>query len=52
MALPVSKIIFKKYDVDGSGFIDKSEFKNLCYDQGHFLNDTELDFAMKVRSVL
>jgi len=48
MALPVSKIIFKKYDVDNSGYIDRAEFKNLCYDHGHFLKDAELDLAMKM----
>lgn len=34
---PLSKIVFDKYDVDESGYIDVYEFKYLCYDLGHYL---------------
>jgi len=45
--LPISKIMFKKYDVDESGSITIDEFKNMSYDLGYFLTDTEFDLAMK-----
>ena len=50
--VPASKTVFQKYDFDRSGTISKSEFQGLCYDMGVYLNDTELDLAVKVRLVL
>jgi len=44
----VSKIIFQKYDKDGCGSIDISDFRNLCYELGHFLPDQNLEFALKM----
>jgi tRNA(Met) C34 N-acetyltransferase TmcA len=46
--VPLSKLMFKKYDKDGSGKIDAQEFKMLCYDLGHALSDHELMFALKM----
>eukprot|EP01115_Flamella_aegyptia_P002637 TRINITY_DN136756_c0_g1_i1.p1 TRINITY_DN136756_c0_g1~~TRINITY_DN136756_c0_g1_i1.p1 ORF type:complete len:164 (+),score=63.79 TRINITY_DN136756_c0_g1_i1:45-536(+) len=43
---PISRITFDKYDKDGSGSITREEFKNLCYDMGHYLSDQELTLAM------
>lgn len=42
----VSQIVFKKYDEDGNG-ISTSEFRNLCYDLGHYLSEDELNMAIK-----
>ena len=44
---PLSRIMFDKFDTDGSGAIGKEEFKNLCYDLGHFLSDQELELGMQ-----
>lgn len=47
-ALPaLSRRIFEKYDADGSGFIDRNEFKAMCYDLGHYLTDAETDIAFR-----
>jgi Ca2+-binding EF-hand superfamily protein len=43
----LAKRIFEKYDKDGSGGIDRQEFKEMCYDLGYFLNDTETDLAFR-----
>ncbi|TPX56243.1 hypothetical protein SpCBS45565_g08440 [Spizellomyces sp. 'palustris'] len=45
---PVSRIVFDKYDVDGSGTISVSEFRKLCYDMGYFLSDLELGMAIRL----
>ncbi|ORX43596.1 EF-hand [Piromyces finnis] len=44
---PLSKIMFNKYDTDGSGSITVQEFKYMAYDLGYYLSDTELEFAVK-----
>ncbi len=44
---PLSRRIFDKYDNDGSGFIDKAEFSNMCRDQGIILSEKALALAMK-----
>lgn len=49
---PLSKILFNKHDKDKSGSITRNEFKDLCYEMGHYLNDTELDHAIKVWAVI
>ncbi len=70
--MPVSKLIFKKYDKDGSGMailhfrlagfdriiilypiqitgmIDSQEFRNLCYELGHYLSDEQVVLALQV----
>jgi Ca2+-binding EF-hand superfamily protein len=44
---PLSLRMFQKYDKDGSGKIDKLEFKGLVYDLGHSITPHELDMAVK-----
>lgn len=46
--LKTSKVdpLFKKYDADNSGAIDKSELQNLCKDLGVPLDDAQLDEAI------
>jgi len=44
---PISKIMFKKYDIDESGSITIDEFKNMSYDLGYYLSDTEINLAIK-----
>jgi len=44
---PISQIMFNKYDQDHSGSISVDEFRNLAYSLGYYLNDTELDIAVK-----
>ena len=39
--------MFKKYDADSSGAIDKSELANLCKDLGVPLDDAQLDAAIE-----
>jgi len=46
MAKPMSQRVFEKYDEDKSGTIDAGEFKLLCYDMGHHLNDQEVQLAL------
>jgi len=43
----LSKIIFQKYDIDHSESISAAEFKNMSYDLGYFLSDTEAELAVK-----
>eukprot|EP00475_Leptophrys_vorax_P036502 TRINITY_DN6180_c0_g1_i1.p3 TRINITY_DN6180_c0_g1~~TRINITY_DN6180_c0_g1_i1.p3 ORF type:complete len:198 (+),score=65.19 TRINITY_DN6180_c0_g1_i1:481-1074(+) len=45
---PVSKIIFEKWAGEGATNISKQQFKDLVYDYGYFLNDEELETAIKV----
>jgi len=45
--VPLSKIVFNKYDTDHSGSITIQEFKFMAYDLGYYLSDTELDLAVK-----
>jgi len=44
--LPVSRIVFNKYDGEGLGLIDSAHFGALCYDLGHFLSQDEVAFAV------
>eukprot|EP01100_Stratorugosa_tubuloviscum_P010957 TRINITY_DN47_c0_g2_i3.p1 TRINITY_DN47_c0_g2~~TRINITY_DN47_c0_g2_i3.p1 ORF type:complete len:202 (+),score=99.45 TRINITY_DN47_c0_g2_i3:63-668(+) len=44
--IPLSKIIFNKFDTDESSTIDEKEFRNLCYSFGHVLSEEELRFAI------
>ena len=43
----LSRVMFDKYDKDGSGNIDAAEFKFLVYDLGYFMNDTELKTGLE-----
>eukprot|EP01092_Planopodium_desertum_P006281 TRINITY_DN2600_c0_g1_i1.p1 TRINITY_DN2600_c0_g1~~TRINITY_DN2600_c0_g1_i1.p1 ORF type:complete len:166 (-),score=30.63 TRINITY_DN2600_c0_g1_i1:102-599(-) len=43
----LSKRVFSKYDKDGSGHVNSSEFKSMCYDLGHSLSEAELSIALK-----
>src|SRR3990167_11529803 len=45
---PIHERVFRKYDVDGSGTISLAEFKNVCYDLGHFMTEEELNIAYKL----
>ncbi|ORX77252.1 EF-hand [Anaeromyces robustus] len=45
--LPISKIMFNKYDKDHSGSITLEEFKSMSYDLGYYLSDAEYDIAVK-----
>merc|ERR1712013_16656 len=47
----MSKIMFKKYDKDGSGNIDSKEFGDLCYSLGHPIKAEELETAVKVLDI-
>eukprot|EP01137_Pigoraptor_chileana_P010757 Opistho-2@60759 len=49
--LPLSRILFNKYDADKSGSITAKELKQLCYDKGHFLTDSELSLAISTIDV-
>ncbi len=42
------QLMFEKYDRDGSGNIEASELKDLCYDFGHYLSDDELQMAVSL----
>jgi len=44
----VSQILFHKYDVHHSGSITVAEFKDLCYDLGHFLSNEQAAIAVKM----
>ena len=46
--VPLHERVFHKYDVDGSGTISLSEFNNICYDLGHFMNTEDLNIAYKL----
>lgn len=50
-AMPLSKLVFKKYDTDGSGKISVKEFRNLCYDKGYVLDGKELETAIQMVDV-
>eukprot|EP01090_Pellita_catalonica_P001271 TRINITY_DN10976_c0_g1_i1.p1 TRINITY_DN10976_c0_g1~~TRINITY_DN10976_c0_g1_i1.p1 ORF type:complete len:157 (-),score=24.87 TRINITY_DN10976_c0_g1_i1:44-514(-) len=43
---PLSKIVFEKYDTDGSGHVDEHEFRSMVYDLGHFLTQKEVQIAI------
>jgi len=45
--VPISQIMFNKYDTDHSGHITIEEFRSMSYDLGYYLSDTELDLAVK-----
>lgn len=40
--------IWKKYDKDGSNSIDMEEFRNMCADLGHYMNDAQLKAAFQL----
>lgn len=40
--VPLSLIIFRKYDLDGDGALSLAEFKSFTQDKGYFLSTTEL----------
>jgi Ca2+-binding EF-hand superfamily protein len=42
----VIKNYFSKYDNDGSGHLNSTEFGKVCYDMGLFLDKVELDAAL------
>ncbi|KAL6050478.1 Calmodulin [Balamuthia mandrillaris] len=44
----ISKLVFDKYDADGSGEISASELKEMAYDLGYFLTDEEAEIAFKL----
>merc|ERR1740117_428788 len=44
----LSQILFDKFDTDNSGTISTSEFGNLCYDRGYYMDETELQLAVKI----
>lgn len=44
--IPLSWIVFCKYDEDGSNTIEADEFWKMCYDMGHYLNEEQLKFAV------
>eukprot|EP00833_Pecoramyces_ruminatium_P007045 jgi/Orpsp1_1/1181077/evm.model.c7180000075767.1 len=46
-SLPISRIVFNKYDKDNSGTITIDEFKLMAYDLGYYLSDNELNMAIK-----
>lgn len=37
--------IFQKYDSNGDGKINKTEFGKICYELGHYFSDDELEIA-------
>ena len=41
------RIMFDKYDTDNSDSIDAAELRDLCFNLGYYLNDEELELAMK-----
>eukprot|EP00833_Pecoramyces_ruminatium_P009022 jgi/Orpsp1_1/1183054/evm.model.c7180000083672.1 len=45
--MPLSKIVFKKYDTDESGTINATEFRYMAYDLGYYISDKELEVAIK-----
>ena len=47
-AVPASKLIFDKYDTDGSGAIDKHELLAMCKEMGRPLDPVEHAHAMRV----
>jgi Ca2+-binding EF-hand superfamily protein len=49
--VPVSRLMFNKYDKDGSGLIDKKEFRAMCYDLGYYLSEGETDVAFRTINV-
>ncbi|KAI9202552.1 uncharacterized protein BJ171DRAFT_513400 [Polychytrium aggregatum] len=48
---PMARIMFEKYDIDGSGSISIHEFRKLCYDLGYYLSDKELEIDIKLLDV-
>lgn len=46
--VPLSKIVFDKYDTDHSGKINASEFKEMVYELGYHLSDVEFSLAIKI----
>ncbi|ORX71005.1 EF-hand [Anaeromyces robustus] len=45
--IPLSQMVFEKYDTDKSGGISYAEFKAMAYDLGYYISDMELKLAVK-----
>lgn len=45
---PLSQIVFKKYDVDGTGMLSVHELSKMCYDMGHPMTQDKLALALQV----
>jgi Ca2+-binding EF-hand superfamily protein len=43
----LSRVMFDKYDVDGSGFIDAEEFQRMLLGQGIYLSEEGAKVALK-----
>ena len=43
---PLSRLVFEKYDKDGSMSIDGNEFAEMCYDMGNYLSPEQLTNAL------
>jgi Ca2+-binding EF-hand superfamily protein len=39
---PLSKLVFKKYDVDQNGYIRIDEMRRMVYDMGYVMSEAEL----------
>jgi len=48
MSLPLSQVIFEKFDKDKSGFIDNSEFQQCAFILGYALTDLDIQSLLKV----
>jgi Ca2+-binding EF-hand superfamily protein len=45
MSSVVFERIYKKYDANNDGKINRQEFQKICYELGHFLSEDELTIA-------
>lgn len=41
-AVPLSRRVFDKFDLDRSGSIDIRELRAMVYELGHYMNDAQL----------
>ena len=46
--IPFTKVIFNRYDTDGTGSIDKTEFMYMCREMGLYMTPQEAEVAVKV----